>query len=93
MLNLMGRNYVIDYVISEYQDYVEEKIYKAYVTDLIKSIAESIGVEVNDRYADLIDNTPKDTRTGDEIALDVIKRAGLKVKQDGFISISSEIIT
>lgn len=93
MLNLMGRNYVIDHVISEYQDYVEEKIYKAYVTDLIKSIAESIGVEVNDRYADLIDNTSKDTRTGDEIALDVIKRAGLKVKQDGSISISSEIIT
>ena len=93
MLNLMGRNYVIDHVISEYQDYVEEKTYKAYVTDLIKSIAESIGVEVNDRYTDLIDNTYKDDRTGDEIALDVIKRAGLKVKQDGSISISSEIIT
>jgi hypothetical protein len=32
------------------------------------------------RYAELIDHAPKDTRSGEEIAADVISRCGLKVK-------------
>lgn len=42
------------------------------------SIAESMGVQVNARYAELIRPRERDERSADEIALDVIKRAGLK---------------
>lgn len=32
---------------------------------------------MKDRWLDLIDAKPKDARTGDEIAADIIKKAGL----------------
>ena len=44
------------------------------MTDCLKILTGA-----NVRYADLIDDKPKDTRSGEEIAADVIKKAGLKV--------------
>lgn len=32
-------------------------------------------------FSDFIDRKPEDNRTGDEIAMEIIKKAGLKVKQ------------
>ena len=58
---------------------MEEKVYRSYTGDLLKTIAESIGATVNYRFIELLE-PPKDEKTGDEIALEVIKRAGLKVK-------------
>ena len=59
---------------------MEEKAYKVYITDVVKSIAESFGASVTKRYIDLIDSEPEDERTGDEVAMEVIQRLGLKVK-------------
>lgn len=55
-------------------------MYKCYISDIAKAIAEYFGIEVNTRFIDIITNSEEDKRTADEIALDVIKRAGLKVK-------------
>ena len=45
-----------------------------------ENIAKHFGGNVyQDRYSDLI-NRKVDDRTGDEIAMDIINRAGLKVK-------------
>lgn len=63
----------------------EARSFKIYVADLLKSVAEFCGAEVNYRYADIISVREKDTRTGDEIALEVIQKAGLKVKEDDTI--------
>lgn len=52
--------------------------YRVYVTDTLKAISGA-----NARYADWIDQKPKDTRTGAEIAADVIKKAGLKLVKKG----------
>ena len=38
------------------------------------------GKTITKRFIDLIEPKPQDTRSGDEIAIDFIKRAGLKIK-------------
>lgn len=49
-------------------------LYRLYMSDLAKSIT---GAKV--RYADLLERKETDTRTADEIAMDVISAAGLVV--------------
>ena len=82
MLGLMGSEYVIEHCVAEHNIRINQKAYQIYTTDLLKAIAETNGVEVYRRFADFISPTQEDKRTGDEIALDIIKRAGLKVKED-----------
>lgn len=63
---------------------MERLNYKNYTSDLLKSIAEQLGVNVNMRFADTFKNQEAEEEPdADEIALDIIKRAGLKGKQDG----------
>lgn len=55
-----------------------------YVTDALKIIGENTaryagGSHMTQRWADVITPKNQDTRTGAEIAADVIKKAGLKV--------------
>lgn len=72
------------YMVARF-DYEQEKtLYEIYVSDALKLIAENTAKRVNGsfpsvRYIDLIDRAPKDERTGDEIASDVIQRCGLVV--------------
>lgn len=80
MLNLMGSIYVIEHVIAEYEIESEEKFYKTYITDLLKTLAEINNITVSGRFIDLLNISPEPEKTGDEIAKDIIERAGLKVK-------------
>ena len=80
MLDLFGSYYVIEHVLAEHNIRMEEKVYRSYTGDMLKVIAESMGATVNYRLTDLYDK-PKEQKTGDEVALEVIQRAGLKVKQ------------
>ena len=75
-----GSVYVIEHVVAEYNDKVQKRLYRCYTTDMLKAIAEGMGATVGSRFVDLFNNEPQDERTGDEIALDIIKRAGLKGK-------------
>lgn len=77
------------YVKAKILDDTEELIYKRYMADGLKYVTESISQEFGGKYlyvsfADLIDNNKKQTitRTGEEIAADVIKKAGLVVMSD-----------
>ena len=63
-----------------FQDY-EDLSYRIYTTDMLRITAMGQRIQSVQRYAELIDHAPKDTRSGDEIAADVITRCGLKVKQ------------
>lgn len=46
-----------------------------------EAVANALGGSyIPRRFGDLFDDTPKDERTADEIALDIIKRAGLQVR-------------
>ena len=55
----------------------DEYLYRVYMTEMLRGVT---GANVS--YYKLIDDEPEpvDDRTGDEIALDIIKRAGLEVK-------------
>lgn len=78
-LEIYGSQYVIEHVVAELNVRTEQRVYRSYSSDLLKAIAESLGVQVNYRFAEAIE-TPEDEdmRSADEIAMDVIKRAGLK---------------
>ncbi len=71
---------MVDYCVSRYKHKQEEKQYRAYITDALMYLNNSVahkfgGTMITRRYVDL--NKPEDKRTGDDIAVDVMKRAGL----------------
>lgn len=55
--------------------------YEIYSADLLQVIGETMGVKVSKKFADIVmpDMVQQDTRSGDEIAADVIQRLGLVV--------------
>jgi len=77
---LLGAEYVVEYATSEYNAYEEKSIFRMYVTDMLKGFGEVLGGEIKYRYYDLIkvEEPVKEEKTGDEIALEVIAKAGLK---------------
>ena len=78
---MLGTEYVIDHVVAEYNRRIEEASYRGYVCDLLKCLAEFVGTDVPYRYAELITPQKKEPeKTGDEVALEVIEKLGLKVK-------------
>ena len=84
MLQVYGRSYVIEYVISSLMEDLEERRYRAYITDALMILTENTAHSVKEgkyltqRWAEKF--LPVDNRTGDEIVLDVIKNAGLTLK-------------
>ena len=55
---------------------IEELAYRIYMSDRAYAMTQCSGT----RYAEYIGIIKTDTHTGDEVAADVIKRAGLVVK-------------
>lgn len=66
----------------------EEKTYKAYITDVLQLICENVaqtapkGSYITAKWRELATDKPKDERSADEIALDVIRKAGLSFGGD-----------
>lgn len=61
----------------------EQDAFQTYVAECMRMISENSakfgGNYMSASLNDILHPKPKDTRTGDEIAADIIKRAGLKV--------------
>lgn len=73
--------------MSKVDQQAKDTAYRVYVTDCLKLIAENTAnisrvQYMESRYYDIIHPAKVDTRTGDEIVEDVIKRAGLVVKAE-----------
>lgn len=73
--------------MSKVKQQAKDTAYRVYVTDCLKLIAEntaniSCGQYMKARYYDIITPKKQDTRTGDEIVEDIVKRAGLVVKSE-----------
>lgn len=74
------------YVIARYKAEQREMAYRIFVTDCLRITTENTadlskeGSYISKRYYDIINPAPVDDRTGDEIVLDIISRAGLEVK-------------
>ena len=72
------------YVTTRYQSQQRDLIYRIYVTNCLRIMTENTakqagGNYMTDEYTDLIHPKKKDNRTGNEIAADVIRNAGIKV--------------
>lgn len=65
------------YVLARFKKESIDKAYRIFVTDALDYIPQN--KYHTTRFADIVYFKNEDTRTGDEIALDVIKKAGLKV--------------
>ena len=69
------------YVSARLEQELREVTYRYYITDALYAQGENR--RMKHRFVDIISGKvkPPDTRSGDEIAEDVIKRAGLKIKE------------
>ena len=66
------------------KEQAKKELYDVYMAECLYCIAENTakyvgGVHMTQKYTDIINKKPQDTRTGAEIAADVINRLGLKV--------------
>lgn len=73
-----------DFCISLFQKEQEDKAVKNYYAECLRIITENTakmggGSYVTAKLADIINPNPVDNRTGEEIAADIIKRAGIEV--------------
>lgn len=76
---------MIDHCISLFNKQAKEEAYRTYVTDTLKALNGNFakifgGAFFNTRYVDVVNPNEESDKSGDEIARDIIKRAGLKVK-------------
>ena len=72
------------YAMARYQSQQRDLAYRIYVTDCLRIISENTakmvgGSYITAKFADIINTNPVDDRTGEEIAADIINRAGIEV--------------
>lgn len=85
MVELMGAGYVVDYCVARFLEREKEKQYRTYIADVLMTLNNNVakvlgGNVVTVKYADL--NKPVDTRSGDDIAVDVMTAAGLSFAEE-----------
>ncbi len=72
------------YAIARYNQHQRDLAYRIYVTDCLRMVTENTAKISNGSYtvakfSDIINPKPVENRTGEEIAADIIKRAGIEV--------------
>ena len=72
------------YAMARYQSQQRDLAYRIYVTDCLRIISENTakvggGSYITAKFADIINPKPDEKRTGEELAADIIKRAGIEV--------------
>ena len=86
MIELLGRRYIIEHIATDYRRRKRYEAFQVYVTDVLKGIADlnlkyfsrSNSAEfISKRFYDIIYPAKPDTRSADEIAKDVLAKAGL----------------
>lgn len=73
-----------DFCISLFKKEQEDKAVKIYYAECLRIIAENtakrcVGSYITVKLADILNPNPVDNRNGEEIAADIIKRAGIEV--------------
>ena len=72
------------YAIARFNHHQRDLAYRIYVTDCLRIISENTakmcgGSYITAKLADIINPKPAENRSGEEIAVDIIKRAGIEV--------------
>ena len=83
LLDLLGREYVIEHCVQVLKDVAEERRYRAYVTDALMVLTENTarfagGRRLMTRWASGL--AAGRAQSGDDIAAEVMRRAGLRFK-------------
>lgn len=68
------------YVKAKYEEYKEEMTYRIYLSETLYQSARGNGLNMH--FTDVLEPKPVDTRTADEIALETIAKAGLKLENE-----------
>lgn len=81
----MGSGYVIEHCISAFSDYGRNKLFQTYVADCLHAISKTVaehmgGLYMENSFSNIIEPHEETEMTGDEIAMQVIERAGLKTR-------------
>lgn len=79
--NRKSVKHFLDYVTAEIHRHTEEKLYRVYMTNSIRGAVR--GEMLKYQYIDLLNGTTptEDTRTGTEIAADIISKYGLRFEE------------
>ena len=78
---MYGSEYVVEHVIAEHNRNEKRLVYEVYATDVLMMIANKLDAGIEQRYYEFLqqeDEPVKEEKSGDEIALEVIEKAGLK---------------
>ena len=72
------------YALARYNQHQRDLAYRIYVSECLRMISENTAKISNGSYTvakfeDIINPKPVDNRTGEEIAADIIKLAGIEV--------------
>ena len=72
------------YAMARFNQHQRDLAYRIYVSDCLRIISENTakmggGSYITAKLADIINPKPIDNRTGEEIAADIIKMAGIEV--------------
>lgn len=84
LLDILGKEYIIDHIVSEIQKQTEQKLLNVYITDALKALVNNIAqaafekrsyTQLTMRWLDMFEpqliNTPEDTRSCKEIVKDI----------------------
>lgn len=79
MLDLFGREYVIDHCISALNSWHEEELFRIYVTETLRSISKGVGYEFTKSFTDFVEmSRPKakeEERSSEDIISNIRKKA------------------
>lgn len=72
--------------MARYKEIQERKVYRIYVTDALRIVAENTakyagGNYIKARYIEVIEPKQQDNRSCEEITADIVARCGLVVKE------------
>ena len=79
LLELLGKEYIVEHCIYELKKRNEMSIYHNYIAMTLYAISNNRRMVKTYQEVINVKNTPVDNRTGDEIAVDVISKCGLAV--------------
>ena len=86
---MLGKKYLVEHCVNVYNERQKREIFEIYVSDVLKTMANIKAKEVTQnnqaevvriRYYDLIHPAKQDNRSGEQIAADIIKGAGLTLQ-------------
>ncbi len=78
---------MIEHCVLAYDQFIKQKLYQEYVADGLMCLSESVatafgGSYLKRRFIDIIEGVDEEEISADDIVIDIMNRADLKLKVD-----------